>query len=162
METRLKREALVLTDYDDSYNEYFSELFFRKINSQIEYKFEFFQFKFNLEDLSRKIIDFVDSIDLTGLDKRFFVFSKKVFNDEELKKIISFRLNLNGLEANFINGEKVEEAYRISKLEQVEEVLSEPYTEINFKTYFDSDLILSEAFKKDRIFNNFVDELEFD
>lgn len=162
METRLRREALVLTNQEDKLNNYFSELFSKKINSQIEYKFYFLELQFDLEDISRKIIETMSSIDLTGLDKKVFIFSKKVFNDEELKKIIRFRLDLIGYEANFINGEKVEEAYKLKLSDEIESSFDKPYTEINFKTYFDSDLILNEVFKKDRLFNNFIDELEFD
>jgi hypothetical protein len=162
MKTRLKREALVLSDYDENLNAYFLELFSKKINSQIEYDFEFFEFAFNLEDISIKIIEFMSSIDLTGLDRKIFIFSKKVFNEEELKNIIRFRLDLIGFEANFMNGELIEDTYRVKKLEEIESIVEKPYERIDFKTYFDSDLILNEVFKQDRIYNNFVDELEFD
>jgi hypothetical protein len=162
MKTRLKREALVLSDYDENLNAYFLELFSKKINSQIEYDFEFFEFAFNLEDISIKIIEFMNSIDLTGLDRKIFIFSKKVFNEEELKNIIRFRLDLIGFEANFMNGELIEDTYRVKKLEEIESIVEKPYERIDFKTYFDSDLILNEVFKQDRIYNNFTDELEFD
>jgi len=150
--------TIILNDCDDKINEWFR----KRCETNLS-KFEFVKFEFDVDIISKNIINFLENdIDFNKSLKVVLVFSKKVTESEELKNIIRFRFDLNGIKTTFLDFNEINKTYIEDKLKEIEEVLNKPYTEINFKTYFDSDLILNEVFKKDRIFNNFVDELEFD
>lgn len=152
------KNTIFLSDCEDDFNE-----FVKKRGETNLSEFKFIKFDFDIDTISKNLVTFLDSeIDFNKSQRIVFIISKKVTVSEELKNIIRFRLDLNGIRAMFLDFDEIDKAYKEEKLKEISDIFDKPYTEINFKTYFDSDLILNEVFKKDRLFNNFIDELEFD
>jgi len=149
---------IVLSDCDDDFNNFIKD----RAETNIS-KFEFIKFDFDIDTISKNLINFLESdIDFNKSQRMISIISKKVTDSEELRNIIRFRLDLKRIRAMFLDFDEIDKAYKEEKLKEVSDIFNKPYTEINFKTYFDSDLVLNEVFKKDRLFNNFIDELEFD